>query len=230
MARTADRRARRAGPPGRALLAAAILIVAAGTAVAETGSAPAERETSARRLPPQFHANGFLCGDPDLTGVPISPVRGHLQGCGIPQPVQITAVAGVALSRPVNVDCVTARALRIWVDQTLIPSFSRLGGGLAELQVLSHYSCRPQNGIRGAPLSHHGRGRALDISGFTLRNGQTLSVLRGWRAASTSGVFRAIHAQACGPFGTVLGPDADRHHQDHFHLDTHRRPGGDVCR
>lgn len=215
---------------------AALVCGSGGAALAEghveaphQSEAETDQEPPTVRLPPQIHANGALCGDPGLTGVPIQPVRGHLTGCGVAQPVQITAVAGVGLSRPVNIDCRTARALRIWVEQAVKPSFSILGGGLAQIEVLSAYSCRPQNGIPGARLSQHGRGRALDISGFTLANGQTVTVLSGWRAPATSAILKAIHAEACGPFGTVLGPDADRHHQDHFHLDTHLRRGGGVC-
>jgi len=39
-----------------------------------------------------------------------------------------------------------------------------------------------------------------------------------------------MHRAACGPFGTVLGPNADRFHQDHFHFDTARHRSGPYCR
>ena len=35
--------------------------------------------------------------------------------------------------------------------------------------------------------------------------------------------LRAVHAAACGPFTTVIGPDGDVHHRDHFHFDLVRR-------
>lgn len=181
-------------------------------------------------LPPQIHANGALCGDPRVVGVPIAPIRGGVRGCGVAEPVQITGIAGVALSRPVNVDCPTARALRIWVDRAVKPAFAPLGGGVARLEIASGYHCRTRNNVSGAPISEHGRGRAIDVSGFRLKNGQVLSVLSGWRSKGESGLFRSIHGAACGPFGTVLGPQADRYHQDHFHLDTKRRLSGDYCR
>ncbi len=31
--------------------------------------------------------------------------------------------------------------------------------------------------------------------------------------------LRAVHEAACGPFTTVIGPDGDAHHRDHFHFD-----------
>jgi hypothetical protein len=181
-------------------------------------------------LPPQIYGNGHLCGDPALTGVPLKPIRGAARGCGIAEPVQITAVGGVGLSRPINLDCPTARALRLWVDLGVKPAIGPLGGGLTGLEVAAAYSCRPRNNIRGRRMSEHGRGRAVDVFGFTLLNGQTLTVLERWRPTATRGLFRQLHATACGPFGTVLGPAADRHHRDHFHLDTQRRRNGDYCR
>jgi hypothetical protein len=180
-------------------------------------------------LPPQIYSNGHLCGDPTLTGVPVKPIRGAARGCGIVEPVQITAVGGIGLSRPIHLDCPTARALRLWVDLGVKPAIGPLGGGLAGLEVAGAYSCRPRNNIRGRKMSEHGRGRAVDVFGFILLNGQTLTVLERWGPLATRQLFRQLHASACGPFGTVLGPAADRHHQDHFHLDTQRRLNGDYC-
>ena len=61
-------------------------------------------------------------------------------------------------------------------------------------------------------------------------DGTVISVLDGWTNEWTSGVLRELHAGACGLFGTVLGPDADRYHQGHFHFDTARRRGKSYCR
>jgi len=42
--------------------------------------------------------------------------------------------------------------------------------------------------------------------------------------------LRAIHASACITFGTVLGPEANEAHRDHFHLDAAQRHYGNYCR
>lgn len=43
--------------------------------------------------------------------------------------------------------------------------------------------------------------------------------------------LKEIHASACVEFSTVLGPDANRDHWDHFHLDLEwRRRGAHYCR
>ena len=76
----------------------------------------------------------------------------------------------------------------------------------------------------------HGRGRAIDISGFTLESGTTVSVLKGWRDRSTRKALQRMWKAACGPFRTVLGPDADIYHRDHFHLDVARHRSGRYCR
>ncbi|HJZ32892.1 MAG TPA: extensin family protein [Hyphomicrobiaceae bacterium] len=41
--------------------------------------------------------------------------------------------------------------------------------------------------------------------------------------------LRAVHAAACNEFGTVLGPEANRTHKNHFHVDMAERPHGAIC-
>ena len=41
--------------------------------------------------------------------------------------------------------------------------------------------------------------------------------------------LRSIHKQACGLFGTVLGPEANDAHKDHFHLDLAPRKRSAFC-
>lgn len=180
--------------------------------------------------PPQIHPDGLLCGDPGLTGVPLMPIEGAAEGCGLSEPVRITAVSGVDLSRPIAIDCSTARALRDWVDRGVKPAIATLGGGLDRLEVAAAYVCRPRNNLAGGRVSEHGRGGAVDVFGFTLASGATLTVAERWRPIATSALFREVHEAACGPFSTVLGPDADAYHRDHLHLDTQLRRGDAYCR
>jgi hypothetical protein len=41
--------------------------------------------------------------------------------------------------------------------------------------------------------------------------------------------LRAAHKSACRIFGTVLGPEANDAHKNHFHLDMAERPNGSFC-
>ena len=55
-------------------------------------------------------------------------------------------------------------------------------------------------------------------------------MLDHWRSGEYGKIIKAMHTSACGPFGTVLGPNADRYHQNHLHLDTARYRSGSYCR
>ena len=171
-----------------------------------------------------------LCGSPSIVGENLAAIPGRLRGCGVAEPVRVAAVEGVRLSRPAVMDCRTARTLAAWVEGGVKPAVGRTGGGVAALQVAAGYACRTRNNRPGARISEHGRGRAIDVSAFVLADGRRITVLEGWRRRGEGRILRAIHAAACGPFGTVLGPDGDRYHQDHLHLDTTPRRSTAYCR
>ncbi len=171
---------------------------------------------------------GELCGIPGIEGREIADVNGR-GSCGIEDPVAVTRVSGVALSRPARMTCETASALNTWVSQAAKPILLEKGGGLARLEVAAGYACRTRNSRRGARLSEHARGKAIDISAFTMRDGSSLTVSRDWRSGN-SATMKKLHSTACGPFGTVLGPNSDRHHQNHFHFDTADYRSGPYCR
>jgi hypothetical protein len=172
---------------------------------------------------------GSVCGIPILRGRKIPAITGKMRGCGLSNGVEVTSVGGVALSTPAQVDCRTATALAVWVERGLKPSVGDLGGGVAALEVGPSYACRPRNNQKGQKVSEHGRGAALDIMGIRLANGVVLSVLGGWGTAQQGRVLKALHAAACGPFTTVLGPAANSFHRNHFHFDT-AQGRGPYCR
>lgn len=170
-----------------------------------------------------------VCGDPAIIGRKIPPIAARLKGCGLEDGVSVISVAGVALTQPVSVDCATAGALKDWVERGVKPAVGRKGGGVAAMQIAASYSCRPRNNQKGAKISEHGRGRAIDVSAVILVDGSAITVLKGWGTKAEGATLASMHKAACGPFSTVLGPGADRHHADHFHLDT--APGrGPYCR
>ena len=111
-----------------------------------------------------------------------------------------------------------------WVANTVAPMARlHLGGEIAELTVAASYACRPINHVSGAKLSEHGYANALDISVFKLADGRVISVKSGWNGGQRESAFlRAVHDGACREFTTVLGPNYDRNHRDHFHMDLAR--------
>ncbi len=191
---------------------------------------PAAPATLPVSTPVATTARGSICGIRAIKGQNLQLIPGKLSGCGVTSPVRVSSVAGVALSQGAIMDCTTAKALNNWVKNSVKPIIGRLGGGATSLQVIAHYSCRTRNSRPGAKISEHGKGHAIDISAINLKNGSSLTVLTGWRKNAEGKLLKSLHRAACGPFGTVLGPNADRHHQDHFHLDTARYRSGSYCR
>lgn len=173
--------------------------------------APRPRPERSADQTPAPHGSG-LCGNPALTGVALERIGSRTNGCGVADPVQITAVDGVRLSMAATMDCTTANALARWVDEGLRPAFDQ---PVAGLQVAGHYICRSRNNVRGARISEHGRGKAIDISGIMLADGTVLTVADNWNRA-----MRAAYRAACGIFGTTLGPGSDGYHEDNLHFDT----------
>ena len=173
---------------------------------------------------------GTVCRDWTIIGENRKPFRGKFRGCGIAEPVRIRIVSDIFLSQLAVMDCRTAVTLKTWLENTAKPAFADQGGGLKGLRLSGHYACKTQNNQPRGRLSQHARGRAIDISSFILMDGTVITVRDGWANKGTNGVMRELHAGACVIFGTVLGPDADRYHQGHFHFDTARRHSGSYCR
>jgi len=175
-------------------------------------------------------ASGGLCGVPGITGERLARIPGRLNGCGIAEPVRISAINGITFSQRPTLNCQAARALQGWLTEDVAPEIGRRGGGVVSVRVLSSYSCRTRNNQPGARLSEHATGNAIDIAGFGLANGREITVLSDWGSGAEGRILRNLHEAACGRFGTVLGPNADRYHQDHFHVDAASYRGGAYCR
>ncbi|MEZ5722855.1 MAG: extensin family protein [Paracoccaceae bacterium] len=143
--------------------------------------------------------------------------------------MKITSVSGVPVSGGPTIDCTTAIALNDWVRHRVMQAVGRTpAAGSPRPEQRIALFCRSRNNVRGAKLSRTSFGHAIDVSGVTLKDGTTLTVLDHWRSGKYGSVIKAMHSSACGTFGTVLGPNADRHHQNHLHLDTARYRSGSL--
>ena len=188
------------------------------------------RASSPRRQPDQQTAlprQGSVCGDRAVRGSELAAITSSTRGCGIAAPVRVTSIAGVALDPAPTLACETAQALREWVDEGLQPAFGR--NRVVGLNVAADYSCRTRNNRRGAKVSEHGRGRAIDISGFVLADGSVRTVEDDWRGRAGKPI-KAAYKSACGIFGTTLGPGSDGYHENHLHFDTASYRSGAYCR
>ncbi|MGR3503187.1 extensin family protein [Pseudaestuariivita sp.] len=189
-----------------------------------------QRIMSKRQKEQQALKRGSVCGDLSLQGEVVGTVPGRLRGCGIQSAIKLKAVDGVRLSTLSVMDCPTAKAIKNWINTGARPAIGSYGGGLQRIRVAAHYACRTRNNLPGGKISEHGKGRAIDIAALYTRDGTEISVLKDWGKGREGRMLREMHRAACGPFGTVLGPEADRFHRDHFHFDTARYRSGSYCR
>jgi hypothetical protein len=133
--------------------------------------------------------------------------------------------AGVAPS------CAVGAALLLWQRDVVQPMARlHLGRNVRSIEHLGSYNCRSIRG--GKRPSEHSTGNAIDIAAFVLSDGRRVSLDEHWDAPDGRSAFlQAIRGGACGYFTTVLSPDYNAAHADHFHLDQAQRPGGwGVCR
>ncbi|MEZ5956964.1 MAG: extensin family protein [Hyphomonadaceae bacterium] len=158
-----------------------------------------------------------------------APDVSEANGCGYTNAVELTRSVH-AYSAPVASSCATAAALALWERDVVRPAARRRYGQEIERIELAApaYQCRRIAGRRDRRLSEHARANAVDISGFTLANGRTVTVEAGWRGAERDRLFlRDVRDGACDYFQAVLSPDYNRAHRDHLHFDLGR---DDMCR
>jgi hypothetical protein len=149
-----------------------------------------------------------------------------LSGGGGGDPLRFAPAAPVAA-------CQVAAGVHLWRRDVVQPAAERfLGTTVTAIDHAGSYSCRRLYGRASGPWSEHARANAFDVLGFRLADGRTVSVLRDWPRDSAEGRFlREVHAGGCRIFTTVLGPEYNAAHRNHFHLDLAARPGGwSACR
>ena len=145
--------------------------------------------------------------------------------CEVRSPLLVSAVRingrEIGLSSPVTTNCQMAGALADWAGEVDAYARAALESGVATIETGTSMMCRNRYSAADGFVSEHGFANAVDVVGFTLEDGQTIAVEADWLpAASPAGkLLRQAHGSACGRFTTVLGPEANEDHKDHFHLD-----------
>jgi len=151
------------------------------------------------------------------------------KGCSIPYPVEVTELSGgIEIKPAAKLNCQITDAFAQWVKNELAPAARlRYLSGVSSIRQLSSYSCRTMNSKRGAPMSEHAKGNAIDVGKITLDNGQAISVKKpGFFSFREKSLLKTVRSDSCKYFTTVLGPGSDIHHKDHFHFDLRTRKTG----
>ncbi len=151
-------------------------------------------------------------------------------GCGIPHAVVVSkGPTGITYDPPITVDCSLARALESVERIVQEEAETHLRSRIARIGNLGGFACRSRNSRKGASLSAHAFGSAVDISAFHPVKGTPAIIVRDYgepkrpsqaqedRRNFLHAVFRRLRRDA--DLTYAVGPDFNAAHRDHFHLD-----------
>ncbi len=166
------------------------------------------------------------------------PSIGGPQGCGIAAPVLVKSLGLADLKPDAKLNCRFTAALYEWVRNVVQPAArKKFGQPVVAIRQLSHYSCRRRGGITRGPvrISEHSFGNAIDIGAFVLADGTTISLLKDWGSLSAlfnrkAAFLKAVRDGACKYFSTVLSPQYNKAHANHFHFDLGRGGRYKICK
>lgn len=156
------------------------------------------------------------------------PNQDHGGGCSSIDSVKLLDI-GTPVSGLGAMTCPLARNFAAWAQYAVRPAARKyFGQEVVKIETYGTYSCRNIYGGRSGRLSQHAYSNAVDVSGFVLADGRRIMLDGGWKGDKPSQDFlRALHKSACRRFGTVLSPDYNAAHYNHFHLDM---SGNGYCR
>jgi hypothetical protein len=163
---------------------------------------------------------------------PLKPVRNGV--CGTPAPVELNAVSAgqtVAIRPAAKLNCRMASHFQRWMVEIVQPSAkTHLETEIAGVVNVASYHCRTRYNDPTQRMSQHAFFNALDLSAFITAKGAQITIEKSWEGDTPESRFlKEIHAGACKIFGTVLGPEANAAHRDHFHLDMTKRRHSSYC-
>lgn len=132
--------------------------------------------------------------------------------------------AEVGLSSSFLASCPLAVAFALFERHSVQPAAQAMyGQAVTRVDHLGSFACRNIYNRAEGRLSQHASANALDIAGFRLADGRSISVLKGWPGEGSDARFlRQLRDGACNTFNVVLSPDYNAAHRNHFHLDMGR--------
>ncbi|WP_224824248.1 extensin family protein [Cognatishimia sp. MH4019] len=150
--------------------------------------------------------------------------------CHIRNRVLLSSV-GQARIGTLETRCPIALRLAMWEHHGLQPAArDLLGTDIARIVHIGSYNCRPIRSPSGGTgrMSTHATADAVDIAGVILSDGSRVSLISDWQGSDNAATFlREAQRTSCIWFKTSLGPEFNRLHADHFHL---QNTGWGTCR
>lgn len=159
----------------------------------------------------------------------LAPVRAGQ--CGFDDGVRLAAGGArrIALAPAgLGTSCAVAAGLALWEWNVVQPAAARhFGSAVTSIEHFGSYNCRRIYGRSVGPFSEHSTADAVDIAGFRLADGTRISLVADWKGDGAKAAFlRDVRDGACDLFSTVLSPDYNAAHRDHFHFDQAERGVG----
>ena len=165
------------------------------------------------------------------------PARREGEGCGYTDAVRFTRGGARRIGfapADLGVSCPVAAGLAVWEWEVVQPAAQRIfGQRVAEIEHFGSYNCRRIYNREGASWSEHATADAVDIAAFRLADGTRITLIGDWTGEGPKAQFlRAVRDGGCDLFATVLSPDYNEAHRDHFHFDQAERGamGWRACR
>lgn len=218
--------------PTLALLPLTALIAGCG-AIPQAEQRQAVRQSTARAVPASPRGQACLAelGTKQANFTPL-PDKYYGAGCSNLNTVRLGRLQGddakLELANLGAVTCPLASSFANWARFGADRAARQvLGSPLVKIETMGSYNCRNVAGT--ARRSAHATASAIDISGFVLADGRRITVLGDWTTGTPAErqFLRLVHQSACKRFGTVLGPQYNAAHHDHFHVEL---KGGSYCR
>ena len=171
-----------------------------------------------RRLTPEACAS-LLAQANQRDLIRTRPVADSGGACPLNNVVRVSDFGPVGLNSSFLASCPLALSSALYISQQARPLTKRYtGSDLARIDHLGSFACRNIYHRPDARRSEHATAEALDIAAFRLANGERVTVLNGWKAATTQPWLKAMLEASCGYYGNGLGPEYNAAHANHFHL------------
>ncbi|MCM2973079.1 extensin-like domain-containing protein [Larsenimonas suaedae] len=98
-----------------------------------------------------------------------------------------------------------------------------LGSPVRQVVHYGSFACRNVYNRPEGRRSEHATADAFDLAGVVLDDGRRLTLEREWDDGGERGLFwHQAFDGACDVFGTVLGPEYNQAHRNHFHMGLRR--------
>jgi hypothetical protein len=146
-----------------------------------------------------------------------------VDSCPLSNVVRVNSTQ-LEFNAPFTLSCPLLVRWMMFEQQQLQPlALKHKASDITAIDHFGTFACRNVYNREAGRRSQHATASAFDVAAFHFADGGVVSVLNDWdneKNPDNSIFLHEVHDAACAYFGTVLGPDYNQPHANHFHLDT----------